>query len=336
MPDSAPEPTTLTPFRAGAMRISTELRDNDELVARFLLTKDRENTRRAYRNDLEQFFGRDEVYAPFARKASPEHVNLFVETLRDEGLATSTINRKLAAIKGFFSWCEDRDIIDKNPANRSLIRAPRTTSSDEQQVVFLSFEDANKLVRATSRPGLRRVYGEAKAPDYWLRDQVIILVLVNCLLRRSEAAALNVDSLEQRGAYWVLNLGETKGGSSEYVKAPDFVANKILKMIRHYNYEEGPLFRSFSTNHSGGNRLSEQGIYNVVSRTAERAGLDQVVGAHTLRHTGCMIALEKGSDVERIKRHARHKSLETTMKYVRHRDTLASSAADTIAVTGST
>jgi integrase len=98
----------------------------------------------------------------------------------------------------------------------------------------------------------------------------------------------------------------------------------------HYGVYSGALWRSLSRNDSRGNRLSPDGIYGVVKRTAERAGLDATVGAHTLRHTGCTLAIEAGASPQQVQTHARHKRLETTMGYIHQRDKLRDSAADFI------
>ena len=101
-------------------------------------------------------------------------------------------------------------------------------------------------------------------------------------------------------------------------------------MILTYGYSTGPLWRSFSRNQSGGRRLSGSSIYSIVNKHALRAGLSQKVGAHTLRHTGCTLAIEGGASLQQVQTHARHKSIETTMLYVHQRDRLANSAADRI------
>jgi integrase len=62
---------------------------------------------------------------------------------------------------------------------------------------------------------------------------------------------------------------------------------------------------------------------------ADQAGLPEI-GAHTLRHTGCTLAIESGASIQQVQTHARHKNIETTMVYVHQRDRLGNSAADFI------
>jgi integrase len=68
----------------------------------------------------------------------------------------------------------------------------------------------------------------------------------------------------------------------------------------------------------------------IVNRAAAACGIHGQIGAHTLRHTGCTLAIEGGASIQQVQSHARHKSIETTMMYVHQRDRLANNAADFI------
>jgi site-specific recombinase XerD len=140
---------------------------------------------------------------------------------------------------------------------------------------------------------------------------------------------MNFEHLRQVGQYWVLDLPVTKGGADQYVKVPDHIVDSIMHHRSHYGYGEGAVWRSLSNN-SKGRRLSSTSIYNIVRKAAMRAGLEGNIGAHTLRHTGCTLAIETGASLQQVQAHARHKSLETTMMYVHQRERLRDSAADYI------
>lgn len=141
---------------------------------------------------------------------------------------------------------------------------------------------------------------------------------------------MNVEHIRTVGPYTVLALPLAKGGANQTVKVPDHVAGILRDMIDHYGYVSGPVWRSMSRNASGGKRLSGSSIYSIVNKHAHRAGILDVVGAHTLRHTGCTLAIEGGASIQQVQTHARHKSIATTMLYVHQRDRLANSAADFI------
>ncbi|TDI70023.1 MAG: integrase [Bacteroidetes bacterium] len=132
------------------------------------------------------------------------------------------------------------------------------------------------------------------------------------------------------GHYWVLDLPKTKGGADQYVKMPAHLVEEIEHHLSHYDISSGPVWRSVSNRNRHG-RLSMESVYQIVKRTAITAGLPEI-GAHTLRHTGCTLAIEAGASLQQVQTHARHKNIETTMVYIHQRDRLRDSAADFIHV----
>jgi site-specific recombinase XerD len=292
---------------------------DENVLSTYLRRYDRENTRRAYRRDLTQFFGTDEVTPEMVVQASFMHVNRHIEKLQQDDLKASTIRRKVAAIRGFFDWLLALDVIDRNPADKNLIRTVRASNKQDQTMTFLTKAQASALIDATDEAG-----------EAAMRDRTLITTLIHCVLRRSEAASMDVEHIRALGRYWVLDLPEAKGGSDQYVKIPAHVVDQIDDMKQHYGIVSGPLWRSFS-NRNRGDRISANTIYRIVRRTAERAGLPDI-GAHALRHTGCTLAIESGASLQQVQTHARHKNIETTMMYIHQRDKLRDSAADHIHV----
>ena len=292
----------------------------NDLISLYLQRYDRANTRRAYENDLVDFFGARRVSLDQAATVTFVEVNAYIAAMEADGYSGSTIKRRVAALRGFFDWLVALGALERNPAHRQLLRRVRSASRRDRTIVVLTADQAGRLVAATKDAGEAAV-----------RDRALVLTLLYCVLRRSEAAAMEADHVRPLGHYWVLDLPETKGGADQYVKIPAHVVEEIDLMKAHYGITEGPLWRSLSNN-SRGRRLSPQSIYRIVRQTAQRAGLAQDVGAHTLRHTGCTLALEAGASLQQVQTHARHKHIETTMVYIHQRDKLRDSAADYIRV----
>lgn len=292
--------------------------DGDDLLPIFLLRYDRPNTRRSYANDLQDFFGTPEVTLFQASGVTFIDVNAYVESLQSNGYAASTQRRRLASIRGFFSWLVSLGALDSNPADPHLVRRIRRSGGSDRAITVLTRAQARALIESVN---LDHPTG--------LRDRTLIQTLLHCVLRRSEAVAMDFEHIRQVGQHVVLDIPSSKGGADQYVKVPDFLARSISDMATHYGYSAGPIWRSFSPN-SLGNRLSGTSVYRIVHEAGKRSGIQSTVGAHTLRHTGCTLAIESGATVQQVQSHARHKNLETTMMYVHQRDRLADSAADYI------
>lgn len=300
--------------------LETLRHDSTNLLPAFLQRFDREQTRRAYRNDLQRFFGTSTINAALANAVTFLHVNEHIQQLEADGIKPSTIKRRVAALRGFFDWLEALELITRNPTKKELLRKVRNVRSKDRALVVLSARQAEILLSATEEAG--------KAA---MRDYALLLTLLHCVLRRSEAAAMDVEHIRSIGHYWIVDLPTTKGGADQYVKLPAPVAETIEEHRAYYGIRSGALWCSLSNN-GYGNRLSTTSIYNIVRRTAERAGLSENIGAHTLRHTGCTLAIENGASLQQVQTHARHKNIETTLVYVHQRDKLRDSAADYIKV----
>lgn len=292
---------------------------DSDLIPLYLLRYDRENTRKAYRRDIERFFGAEFVTLAMARQVSFPDVNRFIESLEADGKSPATIRRNIASLRGFFAWLVALGMLSLNPADRQLVRRIASVRPQDRTLTVLTRQQAAALIDSVD---LSKETGP--------RDHALVLTLLHCVLRRSEAAAMDFEHVQQTGPYWVLKLPRTKGGADQSVKMPDHVAEAVLNLKSVYGYVGGPVWRSFSNNSSRGRRLSTTSIYMIVNRLAKSTGLSQSVGAHTMRHTGCTLAIEGGASIQQVQSHARHKNIETTMMYVHQRDRLANSAADHI------
>ena len=299
------------------VEVGTHVSEDVNLLPVYLQRYDRERTRRSYRTDLEQFFGTSFVDLKLAREASFMHVNRHIRELEEHGRKPATLRRRIAAIRGFFDWLLALEVVERNPADKNLIRRVRSSGARDRSITFLTRQQARQLIKATNEAG-----------EAAMRDRALIMTMLHCVLRRSEAAAMDVEHLRPLGHYWVLDLPHAKGGSDQYVKVPAHVVETIHDMTDAYGIESGALWRSFS-NRNRGDRLTPDAIYKMVKRTAKRAGLPDI-GAHALRHTGCTLAIESGATIQQVKTHARHKDIDTTMNYIHQRDKLRDSAADHI------
>lgn len=302
------------------------IRPDANLIEAFLDRYDRPQTRKAYGDDLSAFFGADFADTGTVRDLSFTDINRHIAEMEENGYKPATIKRRIAAIRGFCEWLVALGILSRNPASRHVLRRIRKSSGRDRTHVILTAEQAQRLVQAATHPG-----PDGKQAHTAPRDRALLLTLLHCVLRRSEAAAMDAQHIRSLGDYWVLDLPDTKGGADQYVKIPEHLVEEIEQMKSYYNITDGPLWRSLSNN-SFGRRLSERSIYGIVDRTAQRAGLPQEIGAHSLRHTGCTLAIEAGASIQQVQSHARHKKIETTMVYVHQRDRLRDSAADYIRI----
>ena len=302
---------------------SLPLSADTDLIDRFLAKYERPNTIRIYRHHLIRFFECESVTIEDASAITTEYVNQQIAKAEDV-LAPATVEGFVTATTIFFDWLCAMDIIRKNPANKHLIRKSRKSSGKQRKIFALTKNEAKRLLDATHVGPLHSRSNAAR------RNHAIVLTLLNLLLRRSEIGAMDVEHIRNLHEHWVLDLPETKGGANQFVKIPLHVMQEIRAMRTFYGIQSGPLWRSLGR--TKGDRLSTRQICHVVKQAAKRAGLPAEVSIHTLRHTGCTLALEAGATLHQVQIHARHKNINTTLRYIHQRDKLNNSAADLIGI----
>jgi hypothetical protein len=90
-----------------------------DLVEQFLSTYSKRPTRRSYRSDLQQFFGREPVTRQEAAQMQEENITGFLKE-RADSLKRTTLKRKLETLRSFFRWLAEQDVIEALPIGEEL------------------------------------------------------------------------------------------------------------------------------------------------------------------------------------------------------------------------
>ena len=282
------------------------------VIDQYIQARTTENTRLAYRQALDDFITTLEIGTRRdLQGAAAADVTRYRNLLQKRGLAPSTINQRLAAVRGLYRRMLKEGRIQHNPADPELVEGLQV--SDVSRTEGLTLEEV-KAVLSTCDGTLRG-----------LRDRAILLTLFYEGLRRSEASKLCYRDLttrrgllEVKGAknnpYDTVRLrGEVRRAIEDYLE----VLNRDLQ--RRETRPEDPVFVSLSIR-SFGRRLVPRSINAVVKERVKMAGIPRRVTAHGMRHTGCTLALAAGVPLHQVQRHLRHKDVRTTLRYDRERE----------------
>jgi len=256
-----------------------------------------------YESDLELFFNWLEPL--FADGLTL--VNLDVRTIReflahlrhDRGYTASGLNRKIACLKGYFSFLEMEKILSHNPMTRvrSAKEArllPKVLSPEDMEVLLQTVEDR---------------IGATKNPQLAHRDKAIFELFYATGIRLSELVGLNAEDIDFRGR----TLRVLGKGRKERVVFFNQTAAQALTDYLHCtprSESSSPLFLN-----RYGARLSQRGVEKMFATILKMSGLDKHASPHTLRHSFATHLLEGGSDLVTIKELLGHESLQTTQVY---------------------
>ena len=224
----------------------------------------------------------------------------------DHGISASSRARKLSSIKSFYKYLTVRTKqLQENPV--ADLEYPKLRKSLPK---YLTMEQSAKL--------LSSVDGQNKVRDY-----AIIMLFLNCGIRRSELVGLNVsDVYEDR----IRVVG--KGNKERFV----YFGTPCRKAIDAYMVERNKkvltdnraLFAS-----RNGNHISVTAVHRLVDKALKLAGLDSTqFSAHKLRHTAATMMLSGGVDVKTVQEVLGHENLNTTQIYTHIENTELKIAAE--------
>ncbi|MGM9669679.1 MAG: tyrosine recombinase XerC [Faecousia sp.] len=225
----------------------------------------------------------------------------------EHGISATARARKLSAIKSFYKYLTVRTKqLSDNPV--ADLEYPKIRRSLPK---YLTFEQSAAL--------LQSVQGANATRDY-----AILLLFLNCGIRRSELVGLNVtDVYEDR----IRVVG--KGNKERFVYFGTNCKNAIDAYLLERNKMEGildPKALFISRDHR---RISVTAVHRLVKKHLLNAGLDaDQLSAHKLRHTAATMMLSGGVDVKTVQEVLGHENLNTTQIYTHIENTELKIAAE--------
>ncbi len=260
------------------------------------------NTIAAYKNDLGQFMsylqGHHLNNSNKWQAIGVDEINDYVEYMKDQPYASSSVARKVAAVKSFFNYLHANQIVAENP----------TTDIDSPKVKkrlpkTLSFEEVERLLKAPS---------QKKSPKN-LRDMALLNLLYSTGMRVTEVVSLRLEDVDLQN-----NVLFCPGKDDQVRELP---FDQFTKQVLENYIEEGRPFlvkdkdeTAMFLNHRG-QQLTRQGLWLIIKAYAKEAELSVAVTPHTLRHSFAAHKLNSGSDLQEVQKLLGHANISTTQIY---------------------
>jgi len=222
----------------------------------------------------------------------------YLSYLKDREYASSTVARKIAAIKSFFHYLVSKGELKDDP----------TATLDSPQV-------RKRLPKTISREDVERLLAEpakfqtAKAR----RDRAFLELLYATGMRVTELVSLNLDDVN-------LASGNVRCVSKGHKERIIPIHDRAVQALEEYlqkgrsqllkDLNEKALF----LNHRG-QRLTRQGLWLIIKGYVRAVGLDQDVTPHTLRHSFATHLLDEGADLHHVQELLGHANISTTQVY---------------------
>ena len=260
-----------------------------------------DNTVAAYRNDLTQFVDYLQVKVAGDWSAVDQDlIQRYIEYLKSQQYSSSTVARKIAAMKSFSRYLMARGTLDSDPT--AALDSPKVKKRLPKAI---SVDQINQLLEVTNAGD------SAKS----LRDSAIIGLLYASGMRVTELVSLDIDDIDfEAGA---IRVGSKKQRSKERLVP---LNGEALNTLQAYVEQARPqLLRvqddpALFLNHRG-QRLTRQGSWLIIKRYVSEVGISANVTPHTLRHSFAAHKLSLGQSLHDIQKLLGHANISTTQVY---------------------
>ena len=275
-------------------------------------------TKTAYGSDLEQFG----TYAGKEFELSSLG-GILIETwaahLRNEGYSPASMRRKMVVLKVFCSYWLRRGLLKESPFWRVKLslgrieQLPRALSETEMQGLLAHAGRTDMRDVTRKGPVLARSRStRSSSRDYRdIRNLALVDLLFATGMRVGEVSSLNVDD------FFVTELVfrvHGKGGRGRLAYVVDdqtiLIQKQHLESRTRLVSESPALFLN-----AAGERLSTQGIANIIAQFRRDAGIERHITPHMLRHTVATLLLRNGMDIRVVQEFLGHASIATTQRY---------------------
>ncbi|PIE90337.1 MAG: tyrosine recombinase XerC [Acidobacteria bacterium] len=258
------------------------------------------HTLKAYTNDIRDFLEAfDETET--LESMTLEKLYEYIET--KDKLKSSSLARKISAIRAFFLFLNTRKIISNNPAK--LLELPKIGKSLPKTIHI------DDVLQMTNLP-------DPENTNYLtFRNHMIMRLFYLTGIRISECHGLDIGDVDLKQAT-IRVLG--KGNKERVVPFGDSECENMRKYLairqhhHHVQPKSHPLESAFFLNYRG-ERLSVRGIRKNVAKMVDQLAVSYKISPHSLRHSFATHMLEAGADVRSIQEILGHASLSTTQRY---------------------
>ena len=216
-------------------------------------------------------------------------------------LSATSAARTVVAVRGFHKFAVADGLAQTDPA--SGVKPPTPA---KRLPKALPLADVEAILDAAGAPGTTLA----------LRDRALLEVLYGTGARISEAVGLDVDDIDEVDGTVLLR---GKGSKERLVPLGSFAREALAAYVVRARPElvaagSKPIGGALFLNARGG-RLSRQSAWTVLTKAADRAGVERDVSPHTLRHSFATHLLDGGADVRVVQELLGHASVTTTQIY---------------------
>lgn len=248
----------------------------------------------SYQTDLEQFFAylSSQFDSPSVSEISPMFIRSWLAEMKEEGMESRSLNRKISALKSFFKYQLKNGVIGQSPM--TTIASPKL---NKRLPVFVEEKD------------IKTLFDHVEFSDDWKgrTEKLVMQLFYSTGMRLSELIGLKESQLDvSLSQIKVLGKGNKERIipiSQELVKAlHDYIKDKPIAGTKLFQTEKGK-------------PLQPRQVYAFVKQHLAAVTTIQKKSPHILRHSFATHLMNNGADLNAVKELLGHSSLAATQVY---------------------
>lgn len=235
-----------------------------------------------------------------AAKVTKTSLHGYILHMEEQGKAATTISRMMAAMKAFFNYECMQACIRRNPAES--LHAPKV---EKKAPVILSVDQVSALLAQPSGQTPKEI-----------RDKAMLALLYATGIRVSELIGIQMEDINMNIGFLVCRDGERERtipfGRSAKAALEEYLEHARNELLR------GKGSDYFFVNCTGG-AMSQQGFWKIIKYYGEKAGIEEDITPHTLRHSFAAHLIARGADMRAVQTILGHSDMATTQMYAAYR-----------------
>jgi integrase/recombinase XerC len=257
------------------------------------------HTVQAYRDDLVSFF--DYIVVQFGGmelpEISPAIVRSWLASLKEEGLASRSVNRKISSLRSFYKYQLRSGGVEQSPM--IAITSPKVS---KRLPVYVEQKDMAELL------------GEIRFPDTWegWTDRLSLAIFYHTGMRLAELVGLR-ESQVDGGKRVIKVLG--KGNKERVIPVSPVLVGGIQEYMRKKRVELEAPDTEFLLVSVKGKKLYPKYLYRSVRKYLSQVTTIEQRSPHVLRHTFATHLMNEGAELNSVKELLGHSSLAATQVY---------------------
>jgi site-specific recombinase XerD len=219
-------------------------------------------------------------------KLTAEHVRNYRLHLIERGLKANSLNPIMGALRFFYGT---------TLGNKHVAAEIPYARKEDTLPAVLTREQVLQLLKAE--------------PD--LKMRTVFTTIYAAGLRISEVVRLTIPDIN--GQRMVIHVRQAKGHKDRYV----MLSEQLLSILRSYWKRTRPTGKLLFPGPNPHRPITVRTVQRAFRDAADRAGLDEMVSPHTLRHSFATHLLEQGVDIRVIQDLLGHRHIQSTTRYAR-------------------